>query len=135
MTVRIGAILPMNEALATFVPISAIWKKPTSAAKASPARMREKAKAAGSAGLIGRAETHRAQTASAGTANPIRQAAPANGPTSRKRTRTPDQAMMPVPIRSAIQPSLSTEGDLTAEESVTQAFDAPCTDRERFFVH
>jgi hypothetical protein len=75
-----------------------------------------------------------APTASAGTANPIRQAAPANGPTSRKRTRTPDQAIMPVPIRSAIQPILSTEGDSTAAESVTQAFDALCMDRGRFFV-
>ncbi len=45
-----------------------------------------------------------AQIASTGTASPMRQAAPASGPTSRKRASTPDQAMMPVPTIKEIQP-------------------------------
>ena len=51
-----------------------------------------------------------AQTASAGTASPMRQAAPASGPTSRKRTRMPDQAMIAVPARRATSPTRSTAG-------------------------
>ena len=38
MTARIGATLPMKEALATFVPVKAMWNDPTSTANAKPAR-------------------------------------------------------------------------------------------------
>src|SRR5271155_5504132 len=44
------------------------------------------------------------QMAKAGTARPMRQAAPASGPMSRNRASTPDHAMIAEPTSSAIQP-------------------------------
>src|ERR1700733_14899579 len=65
-TVRIGATLPMNDALAIFVPVKAIWNAPTSQAKANPAKTSGRTNAAGGAKLARRRDANFTQIASAG---------------------------------------------------------------------
>ena len=120
MTVAIGPTAPMKAALAILVLNSEMWKKPMLSAKARPAKTSRRAEGR----RFGASRCSRcaslAHAASAGTASPTRQAPAANGPTSARRTSTPDQAVINVPTIIAATPARSTFGWIAGSAASTR---------------